>query len=389
MENPLRTFFMEDWLEQNRFHAKFNFGESGGRPRTVFDLLTKSGVSAEEAAEKLLATKLCDSPNMGEEKLREIVGGFHSNASPQNVLITTGTSEALFLLFRYLRPKKVALATPAFQLLYEVPLALSAECVALPVRYDADAKPFVDEKEWFEILETKKPDCVVLNNPHNPSGLLLAPNFLSKVTDIALAMGATVIGDEHYRFLCEGNSLLGPTVYCSHPRVFITGSYIKCFGAPGLRVGWCVGDEKVLCQLQNEKNYLTHTVNPLSQLISVMVLKNTSSMLFKETKQEWEECRTVLSAFLKESQTVEGFVPQGGLVTSLRFRNKHISSSKAFENLRNAGVFVLPASAMEFSRWNPATSFGDENGFRLGLGALPSTLKLGLQQIECTLLELS
>ena len=95
-----RTFLMEDDLENHRLTASFNLGESGGRTRTVRDLLSGSGVDSKEACEIFLETKLCDSPNWGRTDLRECVAKLHPGATKENVLITTGTSEALFLLFK-------------------------------------------------------------------------------------------------------------------------------------------------------------------------------------------------------------------------------------------------------------------------------------------------
>ena len=98
---PLRKFFMEDDLEQNRFSAKYTLGESGGRVRTVSELLLQSGLDMQNIQEIFLNTKLCDSPNWGRDDLRQIISAMHPGSNKDNVLITTGTSEALFLLFRF------------------------------------------------------------------------------------------------------------------------------------------------------------------------------------------------------------------------------------------------------------------------------------------------
>ena len=117
------------------------------------ELLAGSGVEPARAADVFLSTLLRDSPNWGRADLRDLVAAMHPGATRENVLITTGTSEALLLLFRQLRPRKVALAWPAFQLLYELPLRQGAEVVRLPVRWDARGVPSVDAAEWLERLE--------------------------------------------------------------------------------------------------------------------------------------------------------------------------------------------------------------------------------------------
>ncbi|APJ03603.1 pyridoxal phosphate-dependent aminotransferase [Silvanigrella aquatica] len=390
----LRTFFMEDWLESFRFQAKFNLGESGGRPKVVQELLSLSGVSKQNSTDTFLQMKLCDSPNRGRDDLRQLVANMHPGANIDNVLITTGTSEALFLLFRHLNPKKVALALPAFQLLYELPVSLGAKIIPLPIRYSEFGQPFIDEEEWLETIRNQQPDCIIINNPHNPSGLILSQEFISKVTKLSQDINCNLIGDEHYRFLSSDTETLGNTIYQNNENTFITGSFIKCFGTPGLRIGWCVGSQKALNAMQNEKNYTTHTVNPISEWISFEILKNQNSNLFQFVKKEWLENKNILTQFLNQSKTLYGCAPEGGLVTSLGFKNRNKSKDiqVLFNQLFQKEIFVLPLSSMEFGSFDFQNEEFYKNvklseinkgcGFRLGMGIEPQQFKKALDEIE-------
>lgn len=385
---PLRSFLMEDWLEQNRFAAAYNLGESGGRPRTPRDLCVGSNVDIEYACQQFLNTPLCDSPNWGRRDLREIVASFHPGATAENVLITTGTSEALFLLFRHLKPRSLALATPAFQLLYEIPAALGAHIISLPICWDACGIPFIDEDEWISILKTKRPECILINNPHNPSGLVLSERFLAKIDETAHEIGATLIGDEHYRFLSSEHEFLGPTVYRPGQKHFVTGSFIKCLGVPGLRIGWCVGPHNALSALQNEKNYTTHTVNPLTEWLSYTVLRSRNSPLFQEMKEEWLINRETLGQFFKTAQIFYGVAPQGGLVSSMGVSDGNTMPAQRIyslfkERLQEKEVFLLPLESMEFNKFNPyakgkGSPLNAGLGFRIGLGCAPQHFRKAL-----------
>jgi aspartate/methionine/tyrosine aminotransferase len=380
----LRSFFMEDYLEGSRFTARYNLGESGGRPTTVGELLTGSGVSVEQASATFLSTLLRDSPNWGRADLRDLVAAMHPGASRDNVLITTGTSEALLLLFRQLRPRKVALAWPAFQLLYELPMQQGSELVRLPVRWDSQGVPSVDGEAWLALLERESPDVLVVNNPHNPSGLVLDTELLGRLARWAERSGATLIGDEHYRFLSSESEVLGATVYRPGSRTFVTGSFIKCLGCPGLRIGWCVGDTEMLGRMQNEKNYTTHTVNPVTEWIAYEVLKDLGSPALSRAREEWLRNRRILSDFLARSRGVYGVAPQGGLVTCIGVRGA--GSPREFEArmqaLGEAGVFVLPLSAMEHGDPSGAHPLERGFGFRLGLGLSPERFPEALEAIE-------
>jgi aspartate/methionine/tyrosine aminotransferase len=380
----LRPFFMEDYLEGSRFTARYNLGESGARPVTVGELLAGSGVGPTQAADVFLSTLLRDSPNWGRADLRDLVAAMHPGATRDNVLITTGTSEALLLLFRQLRPRKVALAWPAFQLLYELPMRQGAEVVRLPVRWDARGVPSVDAGEWLERLERERPDVVIINNPHNPSGLVLDAGLLDAVARWVDAAGATLVGDEHYRFLSSEEQVLGATVYRPETRTFVTGSFIKCLGCPGLRIGWTVGDTALLARMQNEKNYTTHTVNPVTEWIAHEVLKDLDSPALRGARAEWLQNRRALAAFLERSRGVYGMAPRGGLVTCIGVRGA--SHARDFEARLSAlsaeGVFVLPLSAMEAGSPDGAHPLEQGHGFRLGLGMAAERFPEALEAIE-------
>lgn len=387
---PLREFFMEAVLESRRFSARFNFGESGSRARTVGQLLCGSGWSAADAGEAFLRVRLNDSPNWGRADLRDAIARMHPGACRENVLVTTGTSEALLLLFRQLRPSRVALAVPAFQLLYELPSSLNAQVVYLPVEWRPDGAPYVDAGRWIEIVEATRPDCLVWNSPHNPSGLRLPPTLLDALRDRMGRWSGVIVGDEHYRMLASPTAPLGPTAWRPDGRTFVTGSFIKCLGCPGLRIGWCVGDPATLAAMQNEKNFTTHTVNPVAEWIAHDVLQDLSSPIFTEARAEWSANRARLASFLERSQTVYGVAPSGGLVTTIGFRGMEPGESCArrLAALEAAGVFVLPLETMEFGQVGGRSdghALPRGQGFRFGLGEAPAQLAEGLDVLEATL----
>ncbi|NBX17964.1 MAG: pyridoxal phosphate-dependent aminotransferase [Proteobacteria bacterium] len=377
MKAPLSEFLMEDWLESHRFSAKYNAGESGHRPQSLSGML--KGLQPDfdfELTDALTRVMLCDAPNMGLDELRHEVARLHPHATADNVLITTGTSEALLLLLRQLRPRKVAVITPAFQLLTEIPKSLGADIVPLPLEWSADGKPQAPIGVWTEVLALKKPDVLIFNHPHNPSGLVFTNEERSALLDVCDRIGCTVIGDEHYRFLASSaeEPEMGPTVWKTGSNRFVTGSFIKCAGTAGLRIGWCVGDPNTLSAMQSEKNYLTHTVNPLSQQLALWFLQSFSRQksFFKPLYEEWSENRAALRGWLNGNTKWTGAVPQGGLVSCVFPKTHSENGTSHFAILRERGVFLLPLST--FSQ----TEFADverTSGFRVGLGLPPKEFR--------------
>jgi N-succinyldiaminopimelate aminotransferase len=379
----LRPFFMENWLETWRLSARYNLGESGHRSRTVRELLCGAGLSEAGAAFKFLDTPLYDSPHRGREDLRAAIAALHNGAHADDVLVTTGTSEALFLLFRALAPKKVALLLPAFQLLYEIPERMGAEIVGLPIRWNASGVPSANWTLWFKILAEQAPDVCVFNHPHNPSGLTFTEAELDTLNQFCSEHGIFLVADEHYRFLGSQAHPLGPGLFTPSHTMAVTGSFIKCTGTPGLRIGWCLAPREILTAMQNEKNYTTHTVNPISEWIaldSLVALVDENSALFCSLRNEWTANRLALEGFLRKGNNVwRGAVPEGGLVCALSHASWESDEvfAKARADMERCGLFLLPLESMEFAesyaRMGIAAANALErgNGVRLGLGCEP------------------
>jgi aspartate/methionine/tyrosine aminotransferase len=100
-------------------------------------------------------------------------------------------------------------------------------------RYDVDA---------LERLVTPRTKVIVVNTPHNPTGAMLSPADAARVYAIAESVGATVIGDEAYRWLAvPGGAPFAEPFFDLGPRGISVGTLSKPFGLPGLRIGWIAG----------------------------------------------------------------------------------------------------------------------------------------------------
>jgi len=122
----LRRFFMEDWLAAYKDSCPYNLGESGMPDITVRELLRKCGEDTESVSELVLK----DNDTGGTERLRSAISDTYSDdISPENITVTTGTSEALFILFNISMENRTSAVVPfpSFQALYEVPRALGAQ----------------------------------------------------------------------------------------------------------------------------------------------------------------------------------------------------------------------------------------------------------------------
>ena len=284
----------------------------------------------------------------------------YSKLSPGEILITTGTSEALYLFFRVVVKKgmRVGYFFPAFQALYEIPKLCGADLRPVDI---------LQGKNFEELF--KNSDLIILNHPHNPTGISFTEADWEEIRFLNSRYDRILLFDEHYRFL-DYTGEPGASGFDRIPgRVFATGSITKSFGVTGLRVGWILGDSDTLSTLRSYKDYLTHTVNPMSEFLSLHLLKNRSSILSTIRERILQNISLFRETFpLIHSLTGIGW-PSGGLVSFPKLKKGFDSEIYADRLLENCGVFVLPGK-----------NFEKDGYIRVGFGENRDRFSLGIER---------
>ncbi len=341
-----REFFIEDLLESNKNIVSCNLGESGYKNFLLKELIENLKLNFTE----LEQISLSDSPNQGSAQLRKEVSKLYNNVPIDNILITTGTSEALFLLFQILLNKKskVSLFKPSFQALYEIPKMIGAKIRFINGRNKLDLKK----------LFSKKQDLYIINHPHNPTGF--------GIDFEKIDYSEKILFDEHYRFLDFKNEL-GATGYKNKENIFATGSITKCFGVTGLRIGWLIADKEFVKRARSYKDYLTHTVNPISEFLALKILQNWKELIIPIKKNVLKNI-DFFSKNYKKILYLKNFKrPTGGLVGLVQLEKNILSENYAKKILKKADVFLLPA-----------TKFEEEGFLRIGFGEENSRFENGI-----------
>ncbi|EQA43229.1 aminotransferase, class I/II [Leptospira broomii serovar Hurstbridge str. 5399] len=364
----LRDFFIEDRLERFRTNAPCNLGESGIRNLYLSELASLLRLDLRE----LGSLSLADSPNQGRVDLREEIVALYPNISPDQVLITTGTGEALFLAFCLLVEKgdTVSLFWPAFQALYEIPLFRDARLntVSLLDRMD-EAELGFGEKNIRSLFE-EHPKLVILNHPHNPTGISTTESDRKTLREVNFGSkeGTWMLFDEHYRFQ-DGDSELGWTGIGISDRSIATGSITKCFGVMGLRIGWLVGPREFIEKARSMKDYLTHTVSPISEFLALQILRKRKE-LQKLIRSNLNRNITFFSECASDLPGLDTFrSPAGGIVGFPKLTKGLASKAYADMLFEKAGVFVLPG-----------LDFETEGYIRVGFGETPERFLEGMER---------
>ena len=134
----------------------------------------------------------------GHPLLRAEIAALHDGLEADDVLVFAGAEEAIFCLANtLLAPGDHAIVTwPGYQSLYEVARAAGADVTLHELREDAD---WALDVELLRRQVTSATRLIVINAPHNPTGMLADRATFDAVVEIAESSGAHLLVDEVYR----------------------------------------------------------------------------------------------------------------------------------------------------------------------------------------------
>ncbi len=185
------------------------------------------------------------------DAVRNYYAGLGVDLEPNDVLVTTGGSEALLLTcLSILDPyTEVIVPEPYYPNYTTFVHAAGGRIRALPTSPEEGYR-YADRKR-IESLITKNTRAILITNPGNPTGVVLSEEEMRMVADIAKKHDLFLICDEVYREFCYDDKFGVPTMARFRDiddNLVIIDSVSKRFSACGARVGCVVTKNKELQQ---------------------------------------------------------------------------------------------------------------------------------------------
>jgi len=216
-----------------------------------------------------------------------------------DVVATTGASEAIAasLLALVETGDEVVFFDPAFDV-YRAVIDLSgARPVGVPLSKPA-LRP--DIQALAEAI-TPATKVLLLNSPHNPSGIVFNLEELRAIADIAIAHDLIVISDEAYEHLWFDSHRHIPisTLPGMFERTITIGSGGKCFSFTGWKVGWASGPRPLISAVKAVRQHLSYVSGGPFQLAIAKGL-GLPDQYFTEFRRDLGVKRDQLSAGLAQ-----------------------------------------------------------------------------------------
>src|SRR3954464_2884780 len=249
-------------------------------------------------------------------KIIDVMAPQQVDAHPDDVVVTTGSQQALDLVTRiFVDPGDVVLA--------EAPSYVGALGVFRAYQADGVQVPLDDDGLVPEALEAALAQLAAqgrrvkflytVPNHHNPAGVTLSAERRPRIVEIARRHGVLVMEDDPYGLLgFEGDPL--PSLYSHDPEsVIYLGSFSKTF-APGFRVGWAVAAHAVREKLVLASELAILSPSAFSQLAVATSLEDHDWKhqvgVFRELYRE--RATATLDALADLLPTARWTTPRGG-----------------------------------------------------------------------------
>jgi aspartate aminotransferase len=229
--------------------------------------------------------------------------------SYNDVLVTNGAMHALYIAFR-------ALLDPGDEVVMPDPTwTETADNVALaggvPVRAPLRAPDYHYTADEIAPRITGRTRAIVVNSPHNPTGMVYTRAELEGIVRLAERHGLWVISDEAYEHvLFDGRE----HVSCGalgYPRVISVYSFSKSYAMSGLRVGYvAVHDDLLLERMAKLLRCTINGVNSATQHAAVAALTGPQDAT-RAMAAEYQRRRDALWDAVAGSRLLHGVKPEG------------------------------------------------------------------------------
>lgn len=209
---------------------------------------------------------------------------------PKQVIVTDGAKYALYLLFQ-------AILNVGDEVIIPVPYWVSyGEQVKL-----AEGKPvFVSSTQeqsfkvsvaQLEAVRTDKTKAIILNSPSNPTGVIYTEEELRQIGEWAVANNILIIADDIYGRLVYNGHRFTPIATISEAirqQTIIINGVSKTYAMTGWRIGFAVGDEKIIQAMTQLASQSTSNPVAVSQYAAIEALTGEQSTV-EDMRQAFEK----------------------------------------------------------------------------------------------------
>ncbi len=274
---------------------------------------------------------------------------YNRKVKPEHVIASSGAKQAVMVALQ-------AVLNPQEEVLFPAPYWVSYPDMArligaIPVPVLPEDGTFYPRLKDIEDRVGSYTKCVIINSPNNPSGAMYSEEFIADVVEFCEKKDIWLIMDDIYhRLIFDGRKPINCYNYAKkkdeNSKLIVINGVSKQYAMTGYRIGWAVGNKKVIEAMSNIQGHQTSGPSVLLQKAAVGALNGIQSGV-ESLRVTLENNRNVMIDLLNSFEGVKVTKPDGTFYCLADFSVYEKNSNKLSEFLIEK-VQVLTVPGKEF-----------------------------------------
>ncbi|PJI07194.1 MULTISPECIES: pyridoxal phosphate-dependent aminotransferase [Clostridium] len=301
--------------------------------------------------------------------------------SNSQIIISTGAKQCIWNVFQaILNPGDEVIVPKPYWVSYPELIKLTD---GVPVFvFGTEENNFKYTRCILESVLTKKTKAILINNPNNPTGAVYTKDELVMIADFAKAHDLIIISDEIYeKFNYENDKYISIASISSdaYDRTIIIHGVSKTYSMTGWRIGYVVGNEKVIKLMSNIQSHTTSNPNSIAQYAALEALNGDQASV-KIMVDEFKKRRDYIVEKVNDTDMLSCKKPQGAfyiMINISRMLGKVIDGQVINNSIDFCKLLLKKGKIAVI----PGDGFGVSNYIRISYAASMDSIKEGIKRI--------
>ncbi len=323
----------------------------GGEPKSLAPIDAITAISAHLNSGEVRYAPVDGTIDMKKAIIRYTMDNYGRKVEPENIVASSGAKQALMVALQ-------AILDPQDEVIFPAPYWVSYPemvklCGAIPVPVIPEDGTFTPRMQDIEQNVTSYTKAIIINSPNNPSGAVYPASFIKEIVQFAEQKGIYLIMDDIYHKLVFGNvTAANPFDYVNdfsdNSKLIIINGVSKAYAMTGFRIGWAIGNKKLIESMSNIQGHQTSGPSVLLQKAAIGAINGVQSGI-ESLRITLENNRRVMMQQLKAFDGIHILPPDGTFYCFADF-SAYDKDSTRLSNFLLEKVKVLTMPGVEFGR---------------------------------------
>jgi aspartate aminotransferase len=334
------------------------------------------------AIEKLKTGEIKYAPSDGMPGLKKAIvqyteKNYGRTVDSANVIVSDGAKHSIFnLLYALINPGDQVIVLAPYWVSYPEMVKMVNGIPVIVTPADGSFCPKISEIEKAVASSTR---AIIVNSPNNPSGAIFSDELIGQIVDLCEKKNIYLFMDDIYHKLVFDGKKIAP-VYnftkkdIESTNVIVINGLSKTYGMTGFRIGWIVGNRKLVKVMTNIQSQTTTCNSPICQVAGEAALTGDQGCV-GELIATIQKNRDTVIRELRSIPGVKVEKPEGAFYCLPDF-SAYNKDSMALADflLKKALVVTIPGK-----------EFGMEGHLRLSYAGAASEVADGMARIKWAL----